>query len=463
MNSTGQNQTTYEAASRVILDSYPRPGDQRPPPNQQQQQQQLNNPSGVTNGIGPNQLGQPRPNRNRGGQPRWNLAGIYTSAERRLPFVHRFRGLPPQPGQVPPRRPQGPPKPSMSTYETNPVGALQERFQSRGIVPTFEIIQSEGASHCPTFTFQVHVAEMTATGSGNSKKQAKHAAARAMLDKLDGRESSAVPQVAPTAPVTTATEPDAAKTEIKDASKGEQAGNPIGELQEFCVKNGLPMPIYDLGSVEGQPHRRSFIMLAKVGVISVSGQGTSKKDAKKLAATGMLEKLVGAGSGAHSLVFGGSADASRSNGNDKLEDEVSTLKIETLTPKHNKTIQQFYKELDPKASKLYNLQRTSLKNRNANYVSMLGGLGQEQKFEVTYVDIEEKTADGEAHCLVQLSTLPVAVCYGVGLDQASANQEAARNALNYLKIMTKRSAFVGAKGESDTKPGRAGTQNGAKN
>jgi dsRNA-specific ribonuclease len=43
----------------------------------------------------------------------------------------------------------------MSTYETNPVGALQERFQSRAITPTYQIVQAEGASHCPTFTFQV--------------------------------------------------------------------------------------------------------------------------------------------------------------------------------------------------------------------------------------------------------------------------------------------------------------------
>ena len=34
---------------------------------------------------------------------------------------------------------------------------------------------------------QVILGDLTSTGSGSSKKQAKHAAARAMLDKLDGR------------------------------------------------------------------------------------------------------------------------------------------------------------------------------------------------------------------------------------------------------------------------------------
>ncbi len=34
----------------------------------------------------------------------------------------------------------------------------------------------------------------------------------------------------------------------------------------------------------------------------------------------------------------------------------------------------------------------------------------------------------------------VAVCYGLGQDQAQAKTDAARNALNYLKVMAKRSS-----------------------
>ena len=37
------------------------------------------------------------------------------------------------------------------------------------------------------------------------------------------------------------------------------------------------MPIYDLGSIDGQPHKRSFVLVAKVGVIGKAGNGTSKK------------------------------------------------------------------------------------------------------------------------------------------------------------------------------------------
>ena len=42
---------------------------------------------------------------------------------------------------------------------------------------------------------------------------------------------------------------------------------------------------------------------------------------------------------------------------------------------------------------------------------MLGELGKEQKFEVTYVEVEEKNDDDQIQCLVQLSTLPVAVSW----------------------------------------------------
>ena len=80
----------------------------------------------------------------------------------------------------------------------------------------------------------------------------------------------------------------------------------------------------------------------------------------------------------------------------------------------------------------------------SDFVKILAELGQEQQFEVTYVDVDEKTDSDEVQCLVQLSTLPVAVCYGVGEDIISANNDAARNALNYLKMMTKSKAEPGS-------------------
>merc|ERR1712020_107020 len=110
----------------------------------------------------------------------------------------------------------------MAQYETNPVGALQERFQSRGIPPTYKVIQTEGASHCPTFTFQVYIGDMMSVGVGNSKKQA---AARNMLDKLDGRE--------PTQPTT-------------PGQTIQGTGGPTGTIISTTGENGIPVKTDEL-------------------------------------------------------------------------------------------------------------------------------------------------------------------------------------------------------------------------
>jgi len=62
-----------------------------------------------------------------------------------------------------------------------------------------------------------------ASGSGNSKKQAKHAAARAMLDMLDGKEGSIYPGSAssvttsPTGPVSIAVAAQVPCVHIRDS------------------------------------------------------------------------------------------------------------------------------------------------------------------------------------------------------------------------------------------------------
>jgi len=362
---------------------------------------------------------------------------------------------------------------NMSQYSTNPVGALQERYQSRGVAPEYRMVQAEGASHCPTFSFQVFIGDMVAMGSGSSKKQAKHAAARAMLDKLDGR----APQqdgVQPLPPVTEISPPKpgegngAAAKEKKDGgddstndgdstAAGGEAGNgasaaaasmsnTIGQLQELCVHRGLPMPIYDLAAVDGQPHMREFAMYVRVGSLASKGEGTSKKDAKRDAALKMvaqIKALVGEGKeiAAVSGKDAEKAEEELSKEDKELAKKVEGMKIDPLTKKHSMKIQQFYRNMqDTAGSKLFLLHRTSLKSAQGhNYVRLLADLAAEQKFEVTHVEIEERTDEGETQCLVQLSCLPVTVCYGTGKDMASANQAAARNGLNYLKMMTKKS------------------------
>lgn len=76
--------------------------------------------------------------------------------------------------------------------------------------------------------------------------------------------------------------------------------------------------------------------------------------------------------------------------------------------------------------------------KNFNYIHFLQDLACEQKFEVSYINIEEKSLSGKFQCLVQMKTEPLAVCYGIGSTSKEAQADAAHNALEYLKLMTRK-------------------------
>ena len=207
-----------------------------------------------------------------------------------------------------------------------------------------------------------------------------------MLDKLDGRTPTQ-DGVQPLPPVTEITPPkpgegngtakekkdgDDSTNEDGDEAEGNGSGatsmsNTIGQLQELCVHRGLPMPIYDLAAVDGQPHMREFAMTVKVGSLASKGEGTSKKDAKRDAALKMvaqIKALVGEGKEI-AAVSGKDAEKEEelSKEDKELAKKVDNMKIDPLTKKHSMKIQQFYRNMqDTAGSKLFLLHRTSLKS-----------------------------------------------------------------------------------------------------
>lgn len=502
---------TVDTSSPPLSYSYhPGPGGQPVSQPQQASQPPLTQASNGTAGSASGGGGRRGP-----GSIKWTKEGVSTSAERRLPFVHRFRpvDLPPpvglvsaasasvsgqQAGQQQPTYSHAPgslgPHVSkalnkMSQYETNPVGALQERYQSRGVLPSYRVVQFEGMSHNPVFTYQVTIGDMSTMGSGNSKKQAKHAAARAMLDKIDGRVPAAgmntpagmpQPNLDKTITSQSGTEaisqsngangntgtggtggggsPGGGGNGTGNGSGTSLPSNPIGSLQEYCVKCSLPLPIYDLQNTSGQPHQRNFEIIAKVGAIASNGTGTSKKDAKRDAATALLDKLKALGS---EVANAAGAATNGTEVDEEMAKQVANMKVDILTPKHSKVLQDFYHKLqDSGKAKLLALVRTSLRDPKLDCVRLLAELSTEQNFDVTYVDIEERNANGEVQCLVQISTMPVAVCHGTGVDQSAANNVAARNALEYLKIMVKKPTPITQSNQG--KNGAVGTETNGK-
>ncbi|XP_031783443.1 interferon-inducible double-stranded RNA-dependent protein kinase activator A homolog isoform X6 [Nasonia vitripennis] len=265
-----------------------------------------------------------------------------------------------------------------------PVSVLQELLSRRGTTPKYELVQIEGAIHEPTFRYRVTVADVVAMGTGRSKKEAKHAAAKAVLDKLIGVNTENAE-----APIPNSI-PDSQNIQEIQSGYGEEkvVNNPIGSLQEMCMSRHWPPPKYSMEGEEGLPHERQFTIVCSILKYRQVGQGKSKKLAKRQAAHKMWQSLQ-------------DTNSNRTQGVD--EDE-----------------------------------NTCLNDGDVNLVQFLQEIASEQQFEVTYVDIEEKSISGKCQCLVQLSTLPVAVCYGSGMTSKDAQAAAAQNALEYLKIMTKK-------------------------
>ncbi|XP_076648419.1 protein Loquacious-like isoform X4 [Halictus rubicundus] len=269
-----------------------------------------------------------------------------------------------------------------SLCSKTPVSILQELLSRRGTTPKYELIQVEGAIHEPIFRYRVTVADIVAMGTGKSKKEAKHAAARAVLDKLCRLNSET-----PDSPLPNNISDSENLQELPEYGEEKIITNPIGALQEMCMSRHWPPPKYTMENEEGLPHERQFTIVCSILKYREVGQGKSKKVAKRHAAHKMWRALH---------------DANSENSN--LDED----------------------------------ENTCLNDGDVNLVQFLQEIASEQQFEVTYVDIEEKSISGKCQCLVQLSTLPVAVCYGCGFTSKDAQASAAQNALEYLKIMTKK-------------------------
>jgi len=313
----------------------------------------------------------------------------------------------------------------------NPVSLLQELYVRRGQTPQYDLVQIEGEVHEPTFKYRVAIGEFAATGSGQSKKKAKHSAAKALLDKLMGAQKTGK------APVGQPTIPDLA-TEIHSPYDDGIQGNPVGSLQEVCMSRRWPPPTYDLSHEEGLPHERSFTIHCIIeGKHTETGAGKSKKLAKRQAANKMIQKLRDLPM-ENEGAFQNIDDDELAQGLAQRYSQVKETNYKAMNASHSQQVSKFHKNLKlSQGEHLSKLQDTNLKDAELDSVSVLEDISNEQHFEVTFVDIEEISKRGLYQCMVQLSTVPVAVCCGQGDDADMAKQAAARDALDYLKLMTR--------------------------
>ncbi|XP_015608510.1 RISC-loading complex subunit TARBP2-like [Cephus cinctus] len=172
-----------------------------------------------------------------------------------------------------------------------PVSILQEMMVKKGTVPNYELIYDGGGSHINTFTFQVTCDGLSATGTGRCKKDAKHEAAKTMLETIAKHRS--YPQL----PASPAQSPmrTPLPAQIPPSPKIPPNApfiNAIGALQDLCAENELRGPEYVAISDVGPPHARVFTIRCIVSTFKEEGTATTKKQAKHDAAKKMLDRIM---------------------------------------------------------------------------------------------------------------------------------------------------------------------------
>ncbi|XP_076858987.1 interferon-inducible double-stranded RNA-dependent protein kinase activator A homolog [Brachyhypopomus gauderio] len=274
--------------------------------------------------------------------------------------------------------------------DKTPIQVLHEFGAKTGRAPVYTLERADGEAHQPSFVYRLDVGDITCTGQGTSKKAAKHEAAEGVLKLLElDAENSPLHQ----------------RLENDVCSESNDQPNPVGILQELAMQRSWRLPEYVLCMEAGPPHKKEFTVICILETLTERGTGTSKKNAKKVAAEKMLEKLRS---------LSGSPEITWSPKPHVYLESLRNSKLETMSL----------------------LRRNTLSIPNTDYVQMMLELSQEHGFEVTYFDIAELTVNGQYQCLAELSTTPLTVCHGTGISCSNAHNDAAHSALQYIKIMT---------------------------
>ncbi|KAF7240368.1 RISC-loading complex subunit tarbp2 [Varanus komodoensis] len=298
-----------------------------------------------------------------------------------------------------------------------PISLLQEYGTRIGKTPVYDLLKAEGQAHQPNFTFRVTVGDISCTGQGPSKKAAKHKAAEVALRLLKGGN-----MLEPAALEENRSSPMDLKSPV---SPQQSECNPVGALQELVVQKGWRLPEYTVTQESGPAHRKEFTMTCRVERFIEIGSGTSKKLAKRNAAAKMLVRI-------HNVPL----DPREGSEAEVEEDQFSIIAGSKLDGVRGRGSGCTWDSLRNSAGeKILHLKSHPLAVLNAGFCSLLQELSEEQSFDISYLDIDEMSLSGLYQCLVELSTQPTTVCHGSATSRHAARADAARNALQYLKIM----------------------------
>ena len=290
---------------------------------------------------------------------------------------------------------------SEKIFET-PISTLQEYCRKLGKTPQYDLTALEGKGHQPLFVYRCMVGEISASGQGGSKKQAKHAAAKAVLKVLTADSQCDEEKNEPNQSCNIVSKPHI-------PMEPDQT-NPVGSLQELVVAHGWRLPEYTLASETGPAHKKEFIICCTVESFKECGSGSAKKHAKRLAAAKMYKKIMGL-----------------------PQDTRDTITSQSREAKSEVTFNELLNSISEKLKKI-EISPTDL---SESPCKTLFEISQQHNFEVVYRNISCKTLNDDKQCLLELQTQPVSVFSGCGKSFREAHSNAARYALHHISTLTK--------------------------
>nr|CAB3266815.1 RISC-loading complex subunit tarbp2-like [Phallusia mammillata] len=292
------------------------------------------------------------------------------------------------------------PKSEPSRDFKTPISVLQEYCQKLGKTPRYDLTALEGRAHQPQFVYRCMVGDVTATGQGGSKKQAKHAAAEAVFKALTAGllpdETNQVDDNQNNLHV------------VRHVAKESDENNPVGALQETVVARGWRLPEYTLAHETGPAHKKEFIICCTVESFKEYGSGSAKKHAKRIAASNMYNKILNLPPEAKDNVTNQSREAKSKVALHELANSLGERLV---------------------------LSEVAV-NSNHKPCELLDSLAKDHNFEVIYKDIDCKTIKGQQQCIIELTTQPLSVVHGCGDSLWEAYSSAASSALYFIKLFT---------------------------
>ncbi|CAG2158792.1 unnamed protein product [Oppiella nova] len=180
--------------------------------------------------------------------------------------------------------------------EKTPISRLQEICAHNGLSPEYQLLSVEGVVHAPTFIYRVTVGEVSVSATGQSKKKAKHAVAKRAIETIIKDSDYQVEN----ADIILEILKEQDMNDGNDVEVSEEVGdeeddgtNPVGKLQEICMKRHWRPPLYKTVSEDGLPHERVFKMVCVIENMDFNetGVGKSKRLAKRRAAHLMIKRL----------------------------------------------------------------------------------------------------------------------------------------------------------------------------